>query len=85
VSVVHDSREVAAAPSLRPRGPTSMPLSRRPARLTSRSGRSGRLAAAVSAIFTALLTTARKRGENLFQILRSVAGPSRLHAASLPT
>ena len=30
---------VAAAPSLRPCGPTSMRLSRRPARLTSRSGR----------------------------------------------
>jgi hypothetical protein len=30
---------VAAAPSLRPCGPNSMRLSRRPARLTSRSGR----------------------------------------------
>jgi transposase len=39
----------------------------------------------ISAIFTSLLTTARKRGENLFQALRSVAGTSPLHAAGLPT
>ena len=39
----------------------------------------------VSAIVTSLLTTARKRGENLFQALRSVAGPSPLHAAGMPT
>ena len=39
----------------------------------------------VSAIFISLLTTARKRGENLFQALRSTAGPSPLHAAGLPT
>lgn len=39
----------------------------------------------VSAILTSLLTTARKRGENLFQALRSVAGPSPLHAAGMPT
>ena len=38
-----------------------------------------------SAIFTSLLTTARKRGQNLFEALRSVAGPSPLHAAGLPT
>jgi transposase len=43
------------------------------------------LGADISAIFTSLLTTARKRGENLFQALRSVAGPSPLHAAGLPT
>jgi transposase len=39
----------------------------------------------ISAIFISLLTTARKRGENLFQALRSVAGPSPLHAAGMPT
>ena len=43
------------------------------------------LGADVSAIFTSLLTTARKRGENLFQALRSIAGPSPLHAAGMPT
>jgi transposase len=43
------------------------------------------LGADVSAILTSLLTTARKRGENLFQSLRSVAGPSPLHAAGLPS
>jgi transposase len=42
------------------------------------------LGADISAIVTSLLTTARKRGENLFQALRSVAGPSPLHAAGLP-
>jgi transposase len=39
----------------------------------------------VSGILTSLLTTARKRGENLFQALRSVAGPSPLRAVGLPT
>ena len=43
------------------------------------------LGADVSAIFTSLLTTARKRGENLFQALRAVAGTSPLHAAGMPT
>lgn len=43
------------------------------------------LGADVSAILTSLLTTARKRGQNLFQSLRSVAGPSPLHAAGLPS
>jgi len=43
------------------------------------------LGADVSAILTSLLTTARKRGENLFQSLRSVAGPSPLRAAGMPT
>jgi transposase len=43
------------------------------------------LGADVSAILTSLLTTARKRGENLFQTLRSAAGPSPLHAAGLST
>ena len=42
------------------------------------------LGADVSAIVTSLLTTARKRGENLFRSLRSVAGPSPLHAAGMP-
>jgi transposase len=39
----------------------------------------------VSAIVTSLLTTARKQGENLFHALRSVAGPSPLHPAGMPT
>jgi transposase len=43
------------------------------------------LGADVSAIFTSLLTTARRRGESLFHALRSVAGPSPLRAAGLPT
>jgi transposase len=43
------------------------------------------LGADASAIFTSLLTTARKRGQNLFEALRSVAGPSPLHAAGMPT
>src|SRR5215210_3679672 len=43
------------------------------------------LGADVSAIFTSLLTTARKQGCNLFQALRSVAGPSPFHAAGLPS
>jgi transposase len=43
------------------------------------------LGADISAIVTSLLTTARKRGDNLFQALRSVAGPSPLRAAGLPT
>ena len=38
----------------------------------------------VSAILTSLLTTARKRGDNLFHALRSVTGPSPLHAAGVP-
>jgi hypothetical protein len=42
------------------------------------------LGADVSAILTSLLTTARKRGENLFQALRMVAGPSPLDAGSRP-
>jgi transposase len=43
------------------------------------------LGADISAIFTSLLTTARKRGENLFDALRAVAGPSPVHAAGMPT
>jgi len=43
------------------------------------------LGADVSAIFTSLLTTARKQGQNLFQALRSVAGTSPLHAAGMPS
>ena len=43
------------------------------------------LGADVSAIATSLLTTARKRGDNLFQALRSVAGTSPLRAVGLPT
>lgn len=41
--------------------------------------------AELSAILTSLLTTARKRGHNLLDALRSVAGPSPLHAAGLPS
>jgi transposase len=37
----------------------------------------------VSAILTSLLATARKRGHNFLDVLRSVAGPSPLQAASL--
>jgi transposase len=48
-------------------------------------GSRSQLGADLSAIFTSLLTTARKRRENLFDALRSVAGPSPLHAAGLPT
>jgi transposase len=43
------------------------------------------LGANISAIFTSLLTTARKRGDNLFQALRAVADPSPLHAVGLPS
>jgi transposase len=46
-------------------------------------GYRSQLGADISAIFTSLLTTARKRGDNLFQALRSVTGPSPLHAAGL--
>jgi transposase len=37
------------------------------------------------AILTTLLTTARKRGRNLFEALCAVAGPSPLQAAGLAT
>jgi transposase len=47
-------------------------------------GYRSQLGADVSAIFTSLLTTARKRGENLFQALRSVAGPSLHPTAASP-
>ena len=47
-------------------------------------GYRSQLGADVSAILTSLLTTARKRGENLFQALRSVAGPSPLRRPGLP-
>jgi transposase len=41
--------------------------------------------AEASALFTTLLTTARKRGENLLDALRAVAGPSPLQAADMAT
>jgi transposase len=41
--------------------------------------------AELSAILTSLLATARKRGHNLLDALRSVAGPSPLLAAGLPS
>ena len=41
--------------------------------------------AEASAIFTSILTTARKQGRNLYAALRAVAGPSPLAAAGLPT
>ena len=47
-------------------------------------GYRSQLDADVSAILTSLLTTARKRGEILLQALRSVAGPSPLHASGMP-
>jgi transposase len=46
-------------------------------------GYRSRLGADASAILTSLLATARKRGQNLYEALRSVAGPSPLHAAGL--
>jgi len=46
-------------------------------------GYRSQLGADVSAILTSLLTTARKRGQNLLDALRSVAGPSPLAAAGL--
>jgi transposase len=39
----------------------------------------------ISAVLTSLLATARKRGHNFLDALRSVAGPSPLRAAGLPT
>jgi transposase len=36
-----------------------------------------------SAVFTSILITVRKRGENLLDALHAVAGPSPLHAAGL--
>jgi len=41
--------------------------------------------AAVSAILTSLFATARKRGHSFLDVLRSIAGPSPLHAAGLPS
>jgi transposase len=41
--------------------------------------------AEVAAIFTSLLATARKRGDNAYAALRAVAGPSPLHAAGMAT
>ena len=41
--------------------------------------------ARAAAIFTSLLITARKRGDNLYAALRAVAGPSPLAAAGLPS
>jgi transposase len=46
-------------------------------------GYRSQLGADVSAILTSLLTTARKRGQNLLNALRSVAGPSPLQTAGL--
>jgi transposase len=48
-------------------------------------GYRSQLGADVSAILTSLLTTARKRGENLFQALRAITGTSPLHAADMPS
>jgi transposase len=39
--------------------------------------------AEASAILTSILTTARKRGQNLYDALRAIAGPSPLQAAAL--
>jgi transposase len=41
--------------------------------------------AEVSAILTSLFATARKQGHSFLDLLRSIAGPSPLHAAGLPS
>jgi transposase len=41
--------------------------------------------AEVSAILTSLFATARKQGQSFLALLRSIAGPSPLHAAGLPS
>jgi transposase len=41
--------------------------------------------AEASAVVTSILTTARKRGENLYRALRDLAGPSPLDAAGMAT
>jgi transposase len=41
--------------------------------------------AEVSAILTSLFATARKQGQSFLAVLRSIAGPSPLHAAGLPS
>ena len=41
--------------------------------------------AEASAMFTSILTTARKRGDNLLAAFRAIAGPSPLQAAGTPT
>jgi len=41
--------------------------------------------AEASAIFTSILTTARKQGHNLYAALRALAGPSPLQAANMPS
>lgn len=41
--------------------------------------------AEASAIFTSLLATARKRGQNAYAALRAVAGPSPLQSAGMAT
>ena len=41
--------------------------------------------AAISAILTSLFATARKQGQSFLDLLRSIAGPSPLHAAGLPS
>ena len=41
--------------------------------------------AEISAILTSLFATARKRGQSFLDLLRSIAGPSPLHAAGLAT
>jgi transposase len=46
-------------------------------------GYRSQLGADVSAILTSLLTTARKRGQNLLDALRSIAGPSPLQTGGL--
>jgi transposase len=48
-------------------------------------GYRSQLGADVTAILASLMTTARKRGLNLFQALCSIAGPSPLHAVGLTT
>lgn len=48
-------------------------------------GHRSRWGADASAVFTTLLATARKRGENTYAALRAVAGPSPLRTAGMAT
>jgi transposase len=48
-------------------------------------GYRSRRGAEAGAIFATLLTTARKRDQNLFEQLCTLAGPSPLHAAGIAT
>ena len=47
-------------------------------------GYRSQLGADISTVFISLLSTARKRGENLFDALRSTAGPSPIMLPGIP-